>query len=110
MEVQPMAHIRPHWPPTPPRPDLPAQRGVPADPGAPAPRVTPPEAERPEPASPPRLEVHLDRRDDGVQILTIYDPRTGDVLGQLPHEQVVKVIDAALRQLSRKDGPGDGHR
>lgn len=92
-------------------------RPRPVEPVAPEQAPKPPEAEatgnvfRPVPPAPqPSIDVQVDRREDGVQTVTVYDPYTGDVLHQLPPEQVIHVIDAALRRLQRgKDGPDGRH-
>jgi hypothetical protein len=86
--------------PAAPSPDTPS-RTLKAAAGEP----TQPTVPQPRPA--PEVEVHVARREDGVQVLTLYDPRTGQVLAQWPPEAVVKVIDAALR-LMRRDGDDGG--
>jgi len=69
--------------------------------------VTPP-AEDPVPDSKVRVEV--ERRDGGVQVVTVVDSRTGEPISQLPPEQVVQVVaNLLLLQRARRERDGAAH-
>ena len=56
-----------------------------------------------------RLEVRVERRPEGGQILTVYDRRTGEPILQLPPEQVLQVIEHALRRTQDEQEKKESH-
>lgn len=54
------------------------------------------------PRLPDVLKVRVESRKDGGQVVTLYDPHTGEVIAQMPPEQVIRAIDEVLR--SHREG------
>ena len=69
---------------------------------APAPVPVPRPAPRKTELAP--LDVRIETRPNGGHQLTIVDKTTGQVYCQLPPEQIVQVLEDALRRMQREDG------
>lgn len=78
-----------------------ATRKTPQPSDAPAPAPAPPPQKKSDLAP---LDVRVETRPDGGHQLTIVDKTTGQIYCQLPPEQIVQVLEDALRRMQHGKG------